>query len=304
MSWSTLADVAPLLMLMLVGVAVRSTGLIDERGGIVLTRLAYYVTIPATIFLAISRAEFTPSMLLLWVLGFILPVAMAGLLYLTTRRLADQPEVRGVLLVATVVLVVFGYPFFQLYYGDDGLARLAMFDAGNAMYAGTVALWLAQRFGRKEGARGVSLRGLLSSPLMLAALAGVASSVLGIRSAGVIEDLLGRLSAANAPVVMIAVGLYIRPKASHGPLITQYVLVRMLVGGLVGLGAALALGLRGLDVITVCTGSTLPAGTTALIYANKEGLDAEFAASIISSTVLIGSLFAIVLPHLLAAWLM
>ncbi|MHB0859013.1 MAG: AEC family transporter [Anaerolineae bacterium] len=304
MTWSTLADVAPILMLILVGVVVRSTRLIDERGGMVLTRLAYYVTLPATIYLAIANAQVTPSMLTLGALGFGIPVLMASLLYLTTRRLAGQPEIRGVMLVATVVLVVFGYPFFQLFFGAEGLARLAMFDAGNAIYAGSVALWLAQRHGQRPDAKSVTIRGVLTSPLLMAVVLAMASSVSGVMVGGAALDFLHRLSAANAPVVMIAVGVFIRPRASHAPLVAQYVLIRMFLGGLIGCLAAFALGLRGLDVVTACSASTLPAGTTALIYATNEGLDAEFAASIISATVVVGSVIITVLPHVLAAWFM
>ena len=45
-----LLDVAPILMLIVLGVLLRVAGLIDRQSGLVLTRLAYYVTIPATIF--------------------------------------------------------------------------------------------------------------------------------------------------------------------------------------------------------------------------------------------------------------
>jgi len=62
----------------------------------------------------------------------------------------------------------------------------------------------------------------------------------------------------------------------------------------------MALGMDGLDVVVACSAASLPAGTTALIYAGNEGLDTEFAASLISVTVIIGAALINILPHVLA----
>jgi len=311
MSLGALLDVLPILMLIGVGVLVRVSGLIDERSGLVLTRLAYHVTIPAAIFTSIARAPLTTGMLLLPILGFLLPVLLAGLIYLTTRRLADRPRQRGVMLVSTVVLGVFGYPFFDLFFGAPGLARIAMFDVGNAIYAGTIALWLAQSYGRHGdreysdaarlgGApRGVPWRKVLTSPVLLASVLGVAASVSGLSLGGPIGNLLDRLTAANTPLAMIAVGVFLRPRRIYTSLLGQFVAIRMLLGIALGWVIAYLMGMRQLDLVVACTASTLPTGTTALIYAGNEGLDAEFAAAIISLTVVL----SMVLINLLPLWL-
>jgi len=77
--------------------------------------------------------------------------------------------------------------------------------------------------------------------------------------------------------------------------------VRMVLGGALGWGAAIALGMSGLDITATVLASTLPMGTTTLIYAGNEGLDAEFAASLISVTVLIGAVTINLLPIVLSA---
>jgi len=299
-SWQALLDVLPILMLIGVGVLVRVSGLIDERSGLVLTRLAYHVTIPAAIFTSIARAPLTTGMLLLPMIGFVVPTLLAGLIYITTRRLSDLPQQRGVMLCATVVLGVFGYPFFELFFGPAGLARVAMFDVGNAIYAGTIALYLAQHFGtRKEddgSPRASPWRKVLTSPVLLASVLGVAASAAGVSLGGSIGNLLDRLTAANTPLAMIAVGIFLRPRKSYGSLLAQFVGIRVLVG--IALAGALAymVGMRQLDLVVACSALTLPTGTTALIYAGNEGLDTEFAAAIISLTVLLSMILINVLP--------
>jgi malate permease and related proteins len=307
-----LLDASPILMLIVVGVLVRASGLIDAKSGLVLTRLAYHVTIPAAIFTAIARAHLTSSMLLLPAIGLVLGGLLSGITYLTTRRLALQPRTRGVLVVGTVVLGVFGYPFFQLFWGDSGLARMVMFDAGNAIYAGTGALWLAEYFGAQAASqdqptgqeaakRGASWRRVLTSPVLLASVLGVAASLVHLPIGGPLGNLLDRLTLANTPLAMIAVGIFVRPRAAYRSLMAQFVLIRVLAGGLLAWGLALGLGLRGLDLVTSPIAATLPVGTTLLIYAGNEGLDTELAASLISITVIVGAILVNVLPPLFAA---
>lgn len=294
-------DALPILMLIALGVLVRVGGLIDPQEGLVLTRLAYYVTIPAAIFTSIARSHLTTSMLLLPAIGFLLPSFLAGLAYLLSRNIADRPDLRGVMMVAMVVLGVFGYPFFHLFFGEDGLARMAMYDVGNSLYAGTLALWLAQRFGARATATSrLAWRKALTSPVLWAAILGVLASIARVPVRGPLGELLDRLATANTPLAMIAVGVFVRPKAIYLGLMARFVLLRMVLGALLGWLVALALGMRGLDVVTASAASALPCGTTALIYAGNEGLDAEFAASLISVTVIIGAVFINTLPHLLA----
>jgi malate permease and related proteins len=311
-----LLDATPILLLIAIGVAVRAAGLVDGKSGLVLTRLAYHVTIPAAIFVGIARSHLTANMLLLPAVGFGLAALLSALTYLSTRSLADRPQTRGVMVVGTVVLGVFGYPFFQLFWGNEGLARMVMFDVGNAIYAGTAALWLDEFFGAQVAAQtasadaqaarpvvhGVSWRRVLTSPVLLASVLGVAASAAQLSVNGPIGNLLDRLAAANTPLAMIAVGVFVRPRAVYRGLMTQFVLMRVLAGGLLGWLLALALGLRGLDMVTAGVASVLPVGTTLLIYAGNEGLDAELAASLISITVIIGAGLINVLPYLYAHW--
>ena len=289
-------------MLVVLGVVLRVTRVVAGDARTVLTRVAYYVTIPSAIFVSIARASITRSMFLLPVVGFLVPVVLSGVAYVLTRRIAHRAELRGVMVFGMVVLGVFGYPFLELYFGAEGLVRIAMYDVGNSVFAGTVALWLAQRLSPRSqmGVRGGGWKKIVGSPVMLAALFGVGASLLGIPIRGPIAGLLDRLVAANTPVAMLAVGVYVRPRATHSRFLAQHVVTRVLLGGVLGWALALALQLEPLDLIAASVGSVLPVGTTTLVYAANEGFDAEFAASAVSITVIVGAVLVNVLPNLLA----
>jgi len=296
-----LLEALPVLLLILVGVVVRETGTVDRSSRLMVTRLVYYVTIPAAIFTSIARSEIRLEALWLPLIGFVLPCVLTGLMYGVTPDLSARRRERGVLLTATVALVVFAYPFFELFFGTEGLARIALFDIGNALFAGSVALWLAQAFGCQADDRPALEWGrLFTSPILVAAVLGVTVSILGAPLRGPLWDMLEHIKGANTPLAMIAVGMFLEPKASHGGLIARYVAVRMVLGGLLGWAAAVALGMGGLDVVAACVGSAMPAGTTALVYAGAEGLDTELAASLVSGSLVVGAVIITLLPHLLA----
>jgi predicted permease len=295
----SIVDAVPILLLIGVGVLVRQTGLIDEKGALSVTRLAYHVTIPAAICISIARSTLEPRLFYLPLIAAILPAILAGIMYLTTRRLNRQPEQRGVLLVAMVILGVFAFPFMELFFGTDGLARIALYDMGNAFYAGILATYFARHFGTRSSSR-ISLRGVFSSPLLLAALAGVALSLCGVALTGVLGSLLDRLAGANTPLAMMAVGMFLRPNRAQGGLVLQFIGVRMLLGGVLGWAFALLFGLEGLDLIVATVGSSLPAGTTALVLSGAEGLDTSLAAALVSSSLLVGIVLVNTLPLLLA----
>jgi predicted permease len=299
--WKSLADVAPLLMLIGIGVVLRLVRIVDDDSRLVLTRIGYYVTIPVAILTSIAKAQLTPSMLWLPLIGLALPVLLSGVIYICTRGLAQQRAARGTMLIAMVGLVVFGYPFAQVFYGDAGLARMAMYDVGNVLYISTVAWWLAQSYG-KRGRQGIlsSLLAIVKSPFIWAAIIGVSIAIFKLPLTGPVGNLLERLAAANTPIVMIAVGTFLRPRLAQGRLVSLVVLVRMVLGGVLGWLAALLLGLRGLDIVIVTLAAALPVGTTPLIYSSSEGLDPELAASIISLSVIIGAVVINILPHILA----
>lgn len=302
MSVATLLDASPILLLIALGIILRAVGIVTNDSRLVLTRLAYYVTIPAAIFASVSRAGLTAEVLLLPLIGFFLPILLAGLVYVTTRRLAGRPELRGVMLISMVVLGVFAYPFFELFFGAEGLARVAVYDAGNGLFLGTVALWLAKAFSpnRRGNPQRISLFQALGSPILLAGVLGLVVSATKLSVPAPLAGFFDRLAAANTPVAMIAVGTFLRPRRSHGILVAQVVLIRMLLGGLLGWAIGRAVGLDGLNLLTATTASALPTGTTSLIYASNEGLDAEFAASVVSFTVLIGAVMINILPLFLA----
>ena len=231
-----LVDALPILLLIGVGVLVRVSGLVNQKEGLVLTRVVYYVTIPAAIIVSIAGAQLTLAKVWLPVISLVVPCMLAGIMYLTTRRLLHQPELRGVLLVGMVVLAIFAYPFFELFYGPEGLANMAIYDVGNAIYAGPVALTLAQRFGSRRTAplqRSAAWKRRPPRRCSGQRCLGWQRRCCRSRSGAWWATPCGG-QYANSPLAMVSVGLFLRPRRGHLGLVAQFVGLRMVLGGLLG----------------------------------------------------------------------
>ncbi len=298
---STLDQGLPIVILILVGVFIRVAGIVGRDERLAITRLVLYITVPAALFNSLAHSDLTSNMAGLSIIGFVLPWVLAGVMYLVTPDLKERPEQRGVMLTGMVVLGVFAYPFFEAFWGSEGLTHIGMYDVGNALFAGSGAVLFSGACGarRQKGITWESVKRMITSPVLLGAMAGLAVSLLNIQLPLIISTSIDKLAAANTPMAMIGVGLFLEPKAAHWSLIGRYAAVRMLLGGLLGWAGALLLGLTGLEIVTAVIASSLPAGTIALVYAGKEGMDTEFAASMISMTILIGIVAINVLPLIL-----
>ena len=125
---------------------------------------------------------------------------------------------------------------------------------------------------------------------------GLIVNLTGIILPEFLVKVLSPVSAANTPLAMIALGVFVNFKFPRLKLILLTVFLRMGFGFLIGQAIVLLFNLQGLDRVIVTMGSAVPIGMVPMVYAASEGLDTEFAASCISLSIIIG---VVVTPLLL-----
>ncbi|MDZ4182933.1 MAG: AEC family transporter, partial [Candidatus Cloacimonadaceae bacterium] len=91
----------------------------------------------------------------------------------------------------------------------------------------------------------------------------------------------------TVPLVMIALGLYFEPKLKNLGKALIAIAIRMVGGLLLGLLLATIFGLEGITRTVVIVNSATPVGFNTLIFANLENMDREFAATMVSISILI-----------------
>jgi len=100
--------------------------------------------------------------------------------------------------------------------------------------------------------------------------------------------LLEPIGSANTPLAMIALGTFLEFKFPKWKLMGLTVFLRMAVGFGIGQLLIYLFRLQGVERAAVGLGSAMPVGMVTLVYAVSEGLDAEFAAAVISLSIVIG----------------
>jgi hypothetical protein len=182
----------------------------------------------------------------------------------------------------------FTLPFFITAYGKQGLARITMFDFGNMAIIFTFVYWLACKHGATDIDQKVMVKKLLLVPPMWALLIAVLLNLLKIPIPSFINDFLGMVGWMMTPLVMLALGLYFSPRMVRMGPVFSATFIRMILGFACGYVLANLFGLEGLNRSIVMIGSAAPVGYTSLTFSYLENLDKEFAASLISFSIIMG----------------
>jgi len=296
----TIAESLPVISLVMVGYFLKRIHVIRSEDGPLLSRLILTVTLPAVIFLSVSRADVDPlSLGLLALFSFLISLSLRLLSGRLTTWLKLEPSIAGVIILGSMVmnLGTFLFPVIQTVYGQEGASRLAAFDIGNSFMASGYGFYIASCYGDKSPC-GVanSFKKVAALPILWAVILGLIVNLTGIVLPEFLVKVLSPVSAANTPLAMIALGVFVNFKFPRWKLMALTVFLRMGIGFLLGQAIVLLFNLQGLDRVIVTMGSAVPIGMVPLVYASSEGLDTEFAAACISLSIIVG---VIVTPLLL-----
>jgi predicted permease len=296
----TIAESLPVISLVMVGFLLKKARVLNAEDGHLFSRLILNITLPAVIFLSISQADIEPLQLgILALSSFCISMVLRVLSGNITRILKIEDSIAGVVILASMVMNIgtLLYPVIHTVYGTEGVSRVAAFDIGNSLMASGYGYYIATCYGTKNpcGIRN-SLIKVFSVPILWATIIGLIVNLLGVTVPAFLIKMLTPVSAANTPLAMIALGVFVNLKFPKWKLVSLTVFLRMGVGFLLGLAIVFITNLQGLDRVVVIMGSAMPIGMVPLVYAAAEGLDTEFAAACISLSIIIG---VIITPLLL-----
>ena len=284
------ASLLPLLVYFLLGIALRSSGVLRSDHAGVLLRLVFQVTLPALAFLSVSQAPLGRSSLLLPLIGFSINLLCLGGAWLYATASGSDPRKAGTIIIgASIANMIFIFPVVLASLGQDALAEAILFDLGNAVFVASVANSVAIKLGQSKHVRidEAALR-LLRTPLFLALLLAIALNLNGLRLPLLLVDTLSPLGSATTPLTIVALGLAFKPEKLLARTSVQAVLARMLVGFLLALVIVRTLGLSGQTATVVIVSGAAPIGFNAVTLATVASLKTDEVAAAVSLSVLIG----------------
>ncbi len=197
--------------IVLLGIILRSSGLMPADAGAIVKKILIYVTLPAAIvvnFSAISEME--SEMILLAVLGIVVNVVMIGVGLLYTRNKAREEQVLQMLCLPAFNIGAFCLPFVQSFLPSLGVVTACMFDVGNSIMCtgGTYAFVAEYTAREKKGLDVKSFVGrLITSPPLMTYVVMFTLALVGIHLPQPVIAFITPISTANTFVAMLMLGL-------------------------------------------------------------------------------------------------
>ncbi|MFO7608769.1 MAG: AEC family transporter [Candidatus Krumholzibacteriia bacterium] len=286
--------VLPVFLVIGLGWGLRRGGFLPAADNAVLTRLVYWVAAPA---LLLRSAAVTPlrESVNAWGLAVMgaVTVVMAIVVYLAAFR--ARPSRRGVIAQGAVRSnqVFLGLPLVYNAWGEEAVGLVAvmvglMVIVYNVMSVPLLTLPHRQRGSHPFAGAWDGTRRVLTNPLAMGSLAGIAVSAAGLalpRALDVSLDLVGRTA---LPLALISVGAALDLHRLRDELPVAGAVVVLKLGvypALVWLGLSW-LGVTGLALKAVVLIAATPTAVVSYVMSKEMGGDEQLAAGLIIGTTL------------------
>jgi len=278
--------------IILLGFILKKTGIATEEHGKFLARLAFYITIPAVIFITITSIEVNFSLLSFPLIILIYSSIIWGLTYfIIFKKSKDQ---KGLYLLTILGFNVhnFGFPIVEGIWGSVGLSYLAMWGAGNSIIVFGLLYILAAKYSPENlslsSGKQVLYQLLHSIPLLTLILA-ILISLLNISIPIVINDFSQILARANSAIVLLLLGILLDFKISKEKWIdiTNILVIRYVFGILIGLILFWLLPFDHFLRIIILISLILPVGLSITTYAVEFDHDLQLIGIITNLSIII-----------------
>lgn len=272
-----------------VGWLLRRFGVLKAEDARPINNIIIYAGLPALIFRAVYPAALDRSLLVVAVVAWIVFVVSALAAWGVTRFLRlPKPIAGGFILTAALGNTGYiGYPVSLAILGDEGLVRAIFYDVfGTVAALLLVGLFIAEHMGTVRGRRVNPIREALTFPAVIALGLALLLRAVPVEIPGLVSDGLDSLASLVVPLIMIAVGLSIRPRSlrEHAVALTGVVGLRLLLAPLIALMVALVAIEDPQTVRLVVLEAGMPSMMLSLVIGARFELDTDFIASAILVT--------------------
>lgn len=283
---------APVFIAILTGWGARFTNIVPAVAWGGVNRLAYMILAPVFMFTEIVRADLSfedVSFAIAGVLSFLTMGVIGFSLLLVARGPTFASAHQGAIRWNTFVILAAAASTF----GPEGSALVALLMGPGIPIVNVMTVAVHSRWGEGQNPslRGV-LRSLITNPLLVACLLGLAINLSGFElPPSVIEMLtiIGR-GALGVTLMCVGAGMDLKAISAKPGLMAIAVVVKLLIAPLVFVGIGLALGLSGthLAVLAIC--GAAPSPPAAYILTREMGGNPQFMAGHITATTLLSAL--------------
>lgn len=286
-----LVKIIPIFIIFGVGFLFRISRVIPVITGEILLKLVFYFTLPMLTFKAGATVNLTAEHLLLPLIAVGM-VIVSFLVVWPIHQLFHLPrKTRGVFLVGTMIMNTgFTLPFVLAAFDDPGLAVYTIFDFGNTIMIFTFIYFFAVKYG-SNGHQKIRVKKFILLPPIWGLLLGICCNIFTINVPSAINNTIYFIGEPTIFLIMLSLGIYFNPKLTNLPKVITVLTLRIGLGLLFGLLITCLLHLHGMIRTLIIVFCGAPVGYNTLVFSTLEDLDKEFAASIVSISILLGLLY-------------
>ena len=310
-----LAALAPPFLIILLGFGLKRLRVLHPAHVPILNGLVLKVTLPALVLLGLLRAPaLSPSLALVPLALFGAECAALALLYGLGRALRLPGPVLGAILLVGVFgnTGFIGYPLTLALLPAQFPTAILLDQFGMTVPMYFLAALVGAQYGGGGADRREAIGRFLRSPMFLSAILGLALRLvpipLGLAAlpaaravAGVLGKCLEYVGQGTTPLVLLALGVSLRPGAIRGrtaPLVLACA-VKLLVTPLVMWGLCRVLGIGGDVRADGVLAGAMPTAVVASVLCGQNDLEGDFAVGV----VFVSTVLSAVTVPLLLTWL-
>lgn len=279
--------VFPIFLMMVLGFFLKKINIMSDATVKQVNNVIFRVFLPLMIFKNVYESDidsvFDPKLILFAAISVI---ALVVVLFLVIPLIEKDNKKRGVLIQGLFRsnFVIFGLPVTEALCGSGVSGSASVLVAIIIPIFNFIAVITLESFGDKKGGIGKILKGIVTNPLIIASVIGLAVSFIGFKFPSVVEKSIGNVAGITTPLALIMLGASINFKAVKGNLrqILIGVLGRLVVVPAIFLALAVfVFKFRGNDLAILLTLFASPAAVSSFTMAQQMGGDDELAGHLV-----------------------
>ncbi|SFG16439.1 hypothetical protein SAMN04488020_101367 [Palleronia marisminoris] len=249
-------------------------------------RVNYVLLFPALLVSTLADAPVRDPDLLRLGGAVVATICAAAALMALVRRARPMPARRfGPALQGVVRFNTYlGLAIVASLAGDPGLERAAVLLAVAVPLVNLLSI-MALTDGSGTRGYGALVRRVVTNPLILACIAGIAIALSGSGLPFGTGRFLGLIAQASLPLGLLCVGAALRPAAlrQHVGALAVIAVVRLLAMPAIAVVVAQGLGLQGVETLALVVFAAIPTAPTSYVLTRQLGGDGELMAGIVTA---------------------
>ncbi|MGE4169197.1 MAG: AEC family transporter [Candidatus Margulisiibacteriota bacterium] len=258
------------------------------------TDLIFSVSLPTLLFLSLSRSQLQLSNTLGFmgygVLGTLAMCTLAGVFV----PFIAKPVNKGAFLQASFRsnFTVLGLTLSLNLFGPKAVPTLALLFSVVVPLNNILAILMLTHYGQHRLTLKTFVKGVLLNPLVLACLLGISASELQLHLPFIVEKAATTVAALTLPLALLAIGssLNFNRLRRNWHLTALATAIKLVVGPLILVSGAVALGFRGLELGSLFLLFATPTAVASYIMAKAMGSNSRLSGNIVAVTTLVSVL--------------